>query len=176
MSLENLDERTRDELASLALRLSSNKKTRKDFLKLAKQEAPNMPIPELDQEAELDTRMKAEAEERQKLASEFADYKAKAEFKDQRSRVMQEYSYSEDQMTQMEEMIKKGELPADYNWASKLFKQQIEPVGGTNYGSDWGPAELPAHEGLLENPDRWAQSTAHAMIDDMRSKGHLPQR
>jgi hypothetical protein len=48
MSLENLSQEARDELAALAQRLADNPKTRKDFLRMTKQVNPDLPIPELE--------------------------------------------------------------------------------------------------------------------------------
>ena len=48
-ALHNLTDETRDELASLALKLSGNQKTRKGFLGLIKEASPSTPIPEIDE-------------------------------------------------------------------------------------------------------------------------------
>ena len=48
MSLEDLTQEARDELALLAKQLSENPETRKDFLRQVKKVKPEMPIPELE--------------------------------------------------------------------------------------------------------------------------------
>ena len=48
MSLENLSEDARNELAALAQRLADNPETRKDFLRMTKKVNPDLPIPELE--------------------------------------------------------------------------------------------------------------------------------
>ena len=48
MSLENLSEEARNELAALAQRLADNPETRKDFLRMTKKLNPDLPIPELE--------------------------------------------------------------------------------------------------------------------------------
>ena len=52
-----LDENTTQELANLALAMSSNPKTRKAFLKLTKEVNPNTPIPEIDVEDQITARV-----------------------------------------------------------------------------------------------------------------------
>jgi hypothetical protein len=173
MALEGLDELTRDQLAQLALSMSGNAKTRKQFLKLTKEVAPGTPIPEIDNESELDSKLAAERERYDKLEQRMNDNELKAKLGSAKKAAMETYGLDDEQMKSMEEMIGKGELPADYKWASQLYKQQLDQAAPTAYGSSgWGPAELPANEGLMENPDKWAKSTAHQMIDDMHKKGH----
>ena len=48
MSLENLSQEARDELAALAQKLADNPETRKDFLRMTKKVNPDLPIPELE--------------------------------------------------------------------------------------------------------------------------------
>ena len=50
MSLENYSPEAIEELAALSKRLSENPKTRKSFLRLAKEVNPDIPMPELEME------------------------------------------------------------------------------------------------------------------------------
>ena len=166
-----IDENTAQELAALALQLSSNPKTRKSFLKLTKEVNPNQPIPEVDVETEMDARVKAVSDDFGKKISAIEDERKLERFQAQRKDISREYGFSEDQMKKMEEMMQKGELPMDYKFAPQMFKNQIEPVGGTNYASDYyGPVEMPSAEGLMENEQRWSQKTAHQIVDELRAK------
>ena len=173
MALEGPDDTTRDQLAQLALSMSGNAKTRKQFLKLTKEVAPGTPIPEIDAESELEKRLAEEREAREKLEQRLNETELKAKLGSAKRAAMETYGLDDEHMKSMEEMIGKGELPADYKWASQLYKQQLDQAAPTTYGSSvWGPAELPGNEGLMENPDKWAKTTAHQMIDDMHKKGH----
>ena len=173
MALEGFDEKTRDELAQLALQMAGGEKTRKRFLELTKEVHPGTPIPEIDQERAIESRLaearKADHERIQKLE----DNELRRTLADRRGAAMQAHQLSEDDMKKVEEMIGKKELPADYTWAAQLYKQQVDQAAPTTYGSGgFGHAELPTNEDLLVNPDKWATSTAHEMIDQMRNKGH----
>jgi len=173
MALEGLDPLTVQELAQLSLSMAGNPKTRKQFLKLTKEVSPGTPIPELDTESQVEARLAEEREARQKLEEKIDQTELKRNLSEARKRTMETYELSDEDMTKMEEMIGKKELPADYKWAAQLYRQQIQDDAPTTYGSSgWGPAELPAHEGLLEDPHRWAQQTAHSMIDEIKKKGH----
>lgn len=173
MSLEGLDDATVKQLAELSLSMAGNEKTRKQFLKLTKEVAPGTPIPELEWESSMDARLKKEREEIDGKLQKLEEAEFKRNVETQRSRVMEENQLSPEDMEKLDKMIADKELPADYKWAGRLYKQQIEPVEPTNYGSSgYGPAELPMHEGLLDNPDKWASKTAHDVIDQLQKKGH----
>ena len=169
-----LDENVKEELAELALKLSGNPKTRKAFLKLTKEVNPNTPIPEIDVENEIEARVNAVREESAKEIKALKDERMKDKFEEQRLAAKQEHGLDDAQMKQMEEMMTKGELPADYNWAPKLFKQQIEPVGSTSYSAEYGPLAMPSAEGLMENEHRWSLSEAHRTVDELRKKASKP--
>lgn len=167
----NLDPKTRDELAGLALALSSGKGTRPKFLNLVREAAPDTPIPELDTQAAVEAAVRGERDARLKLEGEFRDYRLQNEMGAQKKAVQGKHGLSDDDMKKMEEMMGKKELPADYEFAARLYRQQIEPVTPTEYGrSGYGPADLPSDEGLMEDPDRWSLSNAHNLIDELRAK------
>jgi len=173
---ENLSDETRDQLAGLALKLSGNQKTRKGFLGLVKEVAPETPVPELDTEAAVQAAIGAERAERQKFEQEMRDQRFKDDLERQKRSVMEKYQLSDEDLGKMEKMMTEKTLPADYNWAAQLFKQQSETAEPTNYGSSGhGPVDLKnymgAMDGLIEDPDNWALKSAHSMIDNMRRKG-----
>jgi hypothetical protein len=168
--VSNLDQRTKDELAGLALALSGNEKTRKRFLGIVKEAAPDTPIPELEAAAAVDAVRKEYDEKLGKVANEFRDYRLQNELGARKKAVIEKYGLDDAAMQKMEEMMGKKELPADYDWAARLYQQQIEPVT-PNYGtSGYGPVDLPTDETLMADPDRWSQSSAHQIIDDLRKR------
>ena len=173
---ENLSDETRDQLAGLALKLSGNQKTRKGFLGLVKEVSPDTPVPELDTDAAVQAAVKGEREAREKFEQEQRDRWFAEDLGKQKRTVMEKYQLSEEDIGKMEKMMTEKTLPADYNWAAQLFKQQSETAAPTNYGtSGYGPADVKDYmgsmEGLVEDPDNWALKSAHSMIDDMRRKG-----
>lgn len=171
--LDQLSEDTRDELAALALRLSGDKKTRKSFLGLIKEAAPETPIPEIDEVNAMQEELKKRDERIDKLekardAERFADSLGR-----QKNEARAKYELSDEDFSKMEEMMKKGELPADYRFAPQIYKQQLQLSTPTNYGSGgYGPVNIEGYaknlNGILEDTDNWASNTAHSMIDEMQ--------
>lgn len=178
-ALNNVSEETRDELAALALQLSGNTKTRKSFLGLVKEAAPNTPIPELDAEKRIEEATSALREENNKLKNSFEEFKLGGQMKEMKDQVRSKYSLSDDDFKKMEEKMGKKELPVDYEFAARLYKQETEVATPTSYGtSGYGPFNLEknakAFEGLMENETGWANETAHQIIDEMQKAGKAP--
>lgn len=169
------------DLAGLTLRMSGSQKTRKGFLGLIKEVAPETPIPELDTEAKITAAVSAANEKVEKLEKALAEKEFAASLASQKNEARSKFGLSDEDVAKMEEMMKKGELPADYRFAPALYKQQTEVATPTNYGSSgYGPLGLndairaeKAFEGLMDDPDNWSLKTAHSMIDDFK-KGRAP--
>lgn len=170
----NLEQSTQDALAKLSLDLAGNPKTRKQFLTLAKEVRPNTPIPEIDSDKAMDERFASEKKARETFESEQRDRWLKDDLAKQKNAQKEKHGFSDEDFGKMEEMMKKGDLPADYKWAGQIFKAQNEAAAPTNYGSHGGegPLSLTTHakaqEGLLENEHEWSLKTAHKMIDEMQ--------
>jgi len=172
--LDGITEETRDELASLALKLSGNKKTRKGFLGLVKEANPETPIPELDEPARFEEVLKGEREAREKFEQEQRTRWFQQDLEKQKNDVRAKFGLSDSDMTAMEKMMTEKKLPADYTWAAPLYKQQTESATPTNYGSSgFGPLDIERNagqdefKGLMEDETNWSVRTAHQMIDDM---------
>ena len=178
-NLQNLSDETRDELAALALKLSGNTKTRKGFLGLVKEAAPDTPIPEIDEVNAVNAEIAKRDEKISALEKRLDDDPFARTLAAQKNEAKAKYGLSDEDVSKMEEMMKKGELPADYRFAPSLFKQQTEVASPTNYGSSGhGPLDLEHNakglEGLMDDTDNWASRTAHQMIDEMHRKGKAP--
>lgn len=178
-NLSYLNDETRDELAQLALGLANNGKTRKQFLGLVKTAKPETPIPELDaQEAfHAELAKRDEAFEKFKREQEEKEYRAALEAK--KSTARDKYGLDDEAMKKIDEMIAKKELPADYEWAARLYKDQAQAAEPTSYGSSgYGPVDVEGFakgfEGLMDDSDNWSRRTAHDMIESMKAKGHKP--
>lgn len=178
-AIDSISEQTRDELAALALKMSGNKATRKEFLGLVGKVAPDTPIPELEFEGRLEAATKPLREENEKLRNSFEDFKLGAQMVEQKKSVMAKHQLTDEDLKKMEERMGKKELPADYEWAARLYKQETQVAEPTNYGtSGYGPLAIEknakAFEGLMDNENDWGIQTAHQIIDEMRTKGHTP--
>lgn len=175
------------DLAAVTLKVANNQVTRGDFLGIVKKAAPDTPIPEVDIPKQIDARVNAEREAREKFEQEQRNRWVQEDLAKQRSSVQERFGLSAEDMTAMEKMMtEKGadgrtQLPPDYNWAAQLYKQQTTPATPTNYGTGgYGPLDLnraaqeKGFEGLMDDPDNWSLRTAHSMIDDAHRKGRAP--
>lgn len=173
--ISGLDEKTRNELAALALELSSNSKTRKGFLKQVKEAMPGTPIPEIETEALIDERLAAANKQVEDLKNSFDQYKAQNNLSEQRQSAKAKFQLSDDDLGKMEKMMVEKQLPADYNWAGQLYRAQAEPAAPTNYGSSgYGPVELPNDEALMKDEVKWSLTSAHTLVDELRKKASSP--
>lgn len=178
--LDNLTDETRDELAALALRLSGNKKTRKGFLGLVKEAAPDTPIPEIDEVNAVEEKLAAERKARETFEQEQRQRWLQEDLGKTKAQVAQKFGLSDEDVSKMEKMMTEKQLPADYNWAAPLYKQQLDAATPTNWGDDggYGPLDIENSakgiDGLMDDTDNWASRTAHAMIDDMKKRGKAP--
>lgn len=169
--IESLSDETRDQLAELALSIAGNPKTRKDFLGVIKKAAPDTPIPELDTSAAVEAAIAKEREERAKFEQQQNDRWLQKDLSERKQGVMSKYGLTDEQMKAMEERMGKKELPHDYEWAARLYTQEIEPVGATNYGTGGhGLYEMPSADGLMENEQHWSLKTAHQLVDELQRK------
>ena len=169
--LNNLSEETRDELASMMLRIAGKKDTRTDLLKLIKKDNPDAVIPEIDSQ----TLVEAKTSELEKKFNDFLESQKKEKFEEtlaeKKNNVQNQYGFSKEEMTKVEELMMNRQV-LNYEDAAKLYRMESVQDEPTNYGnSGYGPADLPNDAELLANPDKFALSTAHRLIDEAnRSK------
>lgn len=175
--LDHLSEDTRDHLASLTERLANDPKTRKQFLGLVKQAAPSTPIPEIDTESAIEERLKVDREERKQFEQRIENRFLQEDLGRTKADAQRKYGLSDDDLSKMEEMMKKGELPADYRFAPQLYAAQLSAATPTNFGSGpyEGPMDIEANaktmEGLMDDPDAWSRRQAHNLIEEARKRG-----
>lgn len=177
--LENVSEETRDQLAQTMLLIGNNAKTRKTVLGAIKTVNPSAIIPELDEPARFEAELAKRDQAVEKLSNDFRDYRLTNELTAKKSQAMEKFGLAAEDMTKVEGMMAKGELPTDYTWAAQLYNAQKEPAAPTSYGnSGYGPLNISgnakAFEGLMDDESNWSISTAHAMIDEMHKKGQTP--
>ena len=177
--LDGLSDETRDQLAQIAQGLAGNPKTRKGFLGLLKEASPTTPIPEIDAVNEGHALIATERAAREKFENEQRDRWFQQDLNAKKKSVAEKYGFAPDDMTKLEERMGKKELPADYEWAARLHKQEIEVATPTSYGSSgYGPLDLERNaktlDGLMDDTDNWANRTAHSLIDEIQKKGRAP--
>lgn len=171
-SFENLDPETRDQVASLALKLAGNPKTRKGFLSLIKETMPNVPIPEIDTRSEWEEELRKRDEEFQKFRAEQERKEMERALAEERNRVKARYRLDDDDLKRVEQIMAERKV-LNYDDAAKLYDLERQPSVPT-YESSVGIAELPKYEGLMEDEHRWSIKTAHELIDQMK-KGKVQE-
>jgi hypothetical protein len=96
MSLENLSDESRDELAALAKMLAENPKTRKNFLRLTKEAKPDLPIPELEIEEMTASAVSASNRRVEELEARLRDKEALEDLEARRRKLMKKGVNEED--------------------------------------------------------------------------------
>jgi hypothetical protein len=124
--------------------------TRRDTLKALKSKKPNMTIPEIDTANEIETRIAAEREERQKLEVRVRDNEIRDRINAERKRVMNTHDLSEDQMLEVEKIMVDPTAPIPhYDAAAKVFKASLVQATPTS-------AVLVPRTFDMPNKDIWA--------------------
>lgn len=131
MSLENYSPEAIEELAALSKRLSENPKTRKSFLRLAKEVNPDIPMPELEMEEMVNERTNAAEKRVADLENQLRAQQVRDELNRRRTRLKESgVAQTDDDILEIEKlMTEKGianhETAADY-W--RHMKQAAVPT------------------------------------------------
>lgn len=160
------------ELGKLSLKMSRNKDTRRDFLKVMKKIQPGYVLPG-DQQVE-------------DLRQELADKEAAAELKRSEDAVKNRLeaqrkglldgtlipgrTFDEAAVKEIEEKVMPKYGLSDYEAGAKLYAADLKPArpsGTPSSGASWTLPDLP---GLLEDPSKAAREDAHRVIDELRGR------
>jgi hypothetical protein len=168
MSLENISQEARDDLAALAQQLAENPATRKEFLRMTKKVKPDLPIPELDIE-DYTHKVVSKADERvQQLEAKLRERDALEELEKRRhSLVKKGLISSEDEVKDVEKiMLEQGitnhETAAQYHaW----MKQAAVPTS-----SGYNPSAVKQFDlnKYWKNPASAARNEAMNALNDLR--------
>jgi len=167
MSLENYSPEAIEELAALSKRLSENPKTRKSFLRLAKEVNPDIPMPELEMEEMVNERTTAAEKRVTDLENQLRAQQVRDELNRRRSKLKETgVAQTDDDILEIEKlMTEKGianhETAADY-W--RHMKQSAVPTPGY-------PAPVMSRldvKGYMKNPVAAARENAAAALAELR--------
>lgn len=167
MSLENYSPEAIEELAALSKRLSENPKTRKSFLRLAKEVNPDIPMPELEMEEMVNERTTAAEKRVTDLENQLRAQQVRDELNRRRSKLKESgFAQTDDDILEIEKlMTEKGianhETAADY-W--RHMKQSAVPTPGY-------PAPVMSRldvKGYMKNPVAAARENAVAALAELR--------
>jgi hypothetical protein len=167
MSLENYSPEAIEELAALSKRLSENPKTRKSFLRLAKEVNPDIPMPELEMEEMVNERTTAAEKRVTDLENQLRAQQVRDELNRRRSKLKESgFAQTDDDILEIEKlMTEKGianhETAADY-W--RHMKQAAVPTPGY-------PQPVMSRmdvKGYMKNPVAAARENAAAALAELR--------
>ena len=167
MSLENYSPEAIEELAALSKRLSENPKTRKSFLRLAKEVNPDIPMPELEMEEMVNERTNAAEKRVADLENQLRAQQVRDELNRRRNKLKESgFVQTDDDILEIEKlMTEKGianhETAADY-W--RHMKQAAVPTPGY-------PQPVMSRmdvKGYMKNPVAAARENAAAALAELR--------
>jgi hypothetical protein len=167
MSLENYSPEAIEELAALSKRLSEDPKTRKSFLRLAKEVNPDLPVPELEMEEVVNQRVSASEQRVADLEKQLRAREVREELNRRRNKLKESgYVQSDDDILEIEKlMTEKGianhDTAADY-WHH--MKQSAVPTPGY-------PQPVMSRmdvKGYMKNPVAAARENAAAALAELR--------
>jgi hypothetical protein len=155
------------ELGKLAVKLASNKDTRRGFIKAVKTVEPDRAFPDqdvVDLREEMEERLRAEREER---ATEALQARLAAARQGLAGR------FTEEQIQEIETKVMPKYGLSDYEAAATLYGADLAPAIPSNQqpkpSANW---ELPDIPGLKDDPAKAAREHAFRVIDELRA----PQR
>lgn len=167
MSLENYSPEAIEELAALSKRLSEDPKTRKSFLRLAREVNPDLPVPELEMEDVVNARASAAEKRVEDLEKQLRAREVREELSKRRNRLKEQgLAQSDDEILEIEKlMTEKGianhETAADY-W--RHMKQSAVPTSGY-------PSPVMSRmdiKGYMKNPVGAARENAALALAELR--------
>ena len=141
MSLENLSDDAKNELAALAQQLAENPETRKEFLRMTKKIKPDLPIPELEIEQYTNQAVNAAQQRVEQLEAKLRERDAMEALEKRRQNLIKKGLIDkEDDIAEVEKlMLEKGitnhETAAEYH---EWMKQAAKPTPGTT----WNPSPV----------------------------------
>ena len=174
MSLEDLTLEQQAELAALANKLANSPDTRKDFLRLTKKVAPNVPMPEIDMLDEQEKREAASRDRLEKLENDLRQRDARDKLKERRQsllangKIKDEGELKEIEKLMLEKKIADHEVAADYY---NYQRQMAAPTAGSSYNPNFmneGAKKTLAN--YWKNPVTAARDEAAKAFQELRSK------
>ena len=168
MSLEDVSYEARDELASLARKLSESPETRADFLRLTKKVRPDVSMPELDIEDRTNSLLQRSEARVASLEAKLHERDAIEKLEKRRNDLMQNgFVSNRDEIQEVEKiMIEKGitnhEAAAEYH---KWMKQAAVP---TPTGYNPNPMRQFDLSAFRKNPVQAAREVAAQAMTEFR--------
>ena len=168
MSLEDLSEDAKSELAYLARRLAENPDTRKDFLRLTKKVNPDLPIPELEIEEKTSSALDQMRRENDAIKAKLQAKEAQ-EMLDKRrqSLVKKGLVDSEDDIEAVEKLMLEKKI-ADHETAAQYHQWMKQAAVPTPSGYNPNPVKAFDLNKYWKNPGVAAREEAVKALNELR--------
>lgn len=168
MSLENLSEEARNELAALAQRLADNPKTRKDFLRMTKQVNPDLPIPELEIEEKTNSAIDQMRQENEAIKAKLQAKEAEEMLeKRRRSLVKKGLVDNEDEIDAVEKLMLEKKI-ADHETAAQYHQWMKQAAVPTPSGYQPSAVKQFDLNKFWKNPATAARDEAVKALNEVR--------
>jgi hypothetical protein len=168
MSLEDISDPARDELAALSRRLSEDPSTRKEFLRMTKKVRPDLPIPELDIEDRAMAISNASVKRVEQLENQLRERDAVDNLQQRRSNLVKKgLVNSEDEIASVEKIMLDKKIH-DHETAANYLKWEKESAAPTPTGYNPNPMKQFDLSAFRKNPVQAARDTAAQALRDFR--------
>jgi hypothetical protein len=171
MSLENYSVEQIQELASLAVGLSNNPRTRETFLRLSKAHAPDTSIPEIDLKDQTRAMVKPLMDKIQGLENQMRYKKVEDSVLNKRNELY-EQGYKKDDIVAIENIMKEKQIPS-HDTAADFYRMQKQTATPTPHTMT--PISLPTNaldkirSGGQANLNQWARGEGYSAINDVKT-------
>lgn len=168
MSLENLSQEARDELAALAQRLADNPKTRKDFLRMTKQVNPDLPIPELEIEEKTNSALEQMRQENEAIRAKLQAKEAQEMLDKRRQQLVKKGLVdNEDEIDAVEKLMLEKKI-ADHETAAQYHQWMKQAAVPTPSGYQPSAVKNFDLNRFWKNPATAAREEAVKALNEVR--------
>ena len=168
MSLENLSEEARNELAALAQRLADNPETRKDFLRMTKKINPDLPIPELEIDDRTNSALHQIRQENEAIKAKLQAKEAEEKLeKIRRNLVKNGHVESENDIDAVEKLMLEKKI-ADHETAAQYHQWMKQAAVPTPSGYNPSAVKQFDLNKFWKNPANAAREAAASALNEIR--------
>ena len=168
MSLENLSQEARDELAALAQKLADNPETRKDFLRMTKKVNPDLPIPELEIEEKTSSALDSIRKENEAMRAKLAEKDAREALEKRRESLVKKGLVDNESEIEAVEKLMLDKKIADHETAAQYHQWMKQ--ASTPTPSGYNPSAVKNFDlnKFWKNPTTGAREEAVRALNEMR--------
>lgn len=168
MSLENLSEEARNELAALAQRLADNPETRKDFLRMTKKINPDLPIPELEIDDRTNSALHQMRQENEAIKARLQAKEAEEKLeKIRRNLVKNGHVENENEIDAVEKLMLEKKI-ADHETAAQYHQWMKQAAVPTPSGYNPSAVKQFDLNKFWKNPANAAREAAASALNEIR--------